>query len=203
MSQLDLDLAAPGLLTAGVDEAGRGPLAGPVYAAAVILDPDRPIDGLDDSKQLTARRRALLFEQIRERSLAWAIARAEVEEIDRLNILQATWLAMQRAVAALTVTPSQALVDGKLCPRLPCPAQAVVGGDRLVPAISAASILAKHARDEEMTMLDARYPGYAFAKHKGYGTAEHLAALRELGPSPIHRRSFRPVRELLIENEKI
>lgn len=203
MSQLDLDLAAPGLLTAGVDEAGRGPLAGPVYAAAVILDPDRPIDGLDDSKQLTARRRALLFEQIRERSLAWAIARAEVEEIDRLNILQATWLAMQRAVAALTVTPSQALVDGKLCPRLPCPVQAVVGGDRLVPAISAASILAKHARDEEMTMLDARYPGYAFAKHKGYGTAEHLAALRELGPSPIHRRSFRPVRELLIENEKI
>lgn len=203
MSQLDLDLAAPGLLTAGVDEAGRGPLAGPVYAAAVILDPDRPIDGLDDSKQLTARRRALLFEHIREQSLAWAIARAEVEEIDRLNILQATWLAMQRAVAALTVTPSQALVDGKLCPQLPCPAQAVVGGDRLVPAISAASILAKHARDEEMTVLDARYPGYAFAKHKGYGTAEHLAALRELGPSPIHRRSFRPVRELLTENEKI
>ena len=201
MSQLDLDLAAPGLLTAGVDEAGRGPLAGPVYAAAVILDPDRPIDGLDDSKQLTARRRALLFEHIREQSLAWAIARAEVEEIDRLNILQATWLAMQRAVAALTVTPSQVLVDGKLCPQLPCPAQAVVGGDRLVPAISAASILAKHARDEEMTVLDARYPGYAFAKHKGYGTAEHLAALRELGPSPIHRRSFRPVRELLTENE--
>lgn len=201
MSQLGLDLAAPALMIAGVDEAGRGPLAGPVYAAAVILDPDRPIDGLDDSKQLTARRRALLFEHIREQSLAWAIARAEVEEIDRLNILQATWLAMQRAVAALTVTPSQVLVDGKLCPQLPCPAQAVVGGDRLVPAISAASILAKHARDEEMTVLDARYPGYAFAKHKGYGTAEHLAALRELGPSPIHRRSFRPVRELLTENE--
>lgn len=200
MSQLDLDLAAPGLLTAGVDEAGRGPLAGPVYAAAVILDPDRPIDGLDDSKQLTARRRALLFEQIRERSLAWAIARAEVEEIDRLNILQATLLAMQRAVAALPVPPRQVLVDGRQCPPLPCPAQAVVGGDRLVPAISAASILAKHARDQAMLLLDRQYPGYAFAKHKGYGTAEHLAALRALGPSPAHRRSFRPVRELLTES---
>ena len=187
-------------LVAGVDEAGRGPLAGPVFAAAVILDPARPISGLDDSKRLAAERRAQLFDEIRCASLAWAIARAEVEEIDRLNILQATLLAMQRAVAALPVPPRQVLVDGRQCPPLPCPAQAVVGGDRLVPAISAASILAKHARDQAMLLLDRQYPGYAFAKHKGYGTAEHLAALRALGPSPAHRRSFRPVRELLTES---
>lgn len=185
---------------AGVDEAGRGPLAGPVVAAAVILNPVDPIDGLNDSKLLTAERRAELFEQICARSLAWAIGRAEVEEIDRLNILQATFLAMQRAVAALQFAPQQVLVDGNRCPRLPCPTQPVVGGDRLIPSISAASILAKHSRDEEMSLLDDRYPGYAFAKHKGYGTAEHLAALRALGPSPIHRRSFRPVRDLLVEN---
>jgi ribonuclease HII len=188
---------------AGVDEAGRGPLAGPVFAAAVILDPGMPIDGLNDSKLLSPGRRAELFDRIREDCLAWATAKAEVEEIDRLNILQATLLAMQRAVAALRPVPQQVLVDGNRCPQLPCPAQAVVGGDRLVAAISAASILAKHARDQEMTLLDRQYPGYAFAKHKGYGTVEHLAALRALGPSPIHRRSFKPVRDLLIENESL
>lgn len=204
LTQLSLGLdGSASLVTAGVDEAGRGPLAGPVFAAAVILDSERPIVGLDDSKRLSAGSRARLFEQIQSGCVAWAIARAEVDEIDRLNILQATLLAMQRAVAALAVTPQQALIDGSHCPVLPCPAQSVVEGDRLVPAISAASILAKHARDEEMVLLDRRYPGYAFAKHKGYGTAEHLAALRALGPSPIHRRSFRPVRDLLIENNTI
>lgn len=187
-------------LVAGVDEAGRGPLAGPVYAAAVILDPAKSIPGLDDSKRLTARNRARMYDDIQRDSLAWAIAAADVEEIDRLNILQATLLAMQRAVAALHTAPEQVLVDGKHCPPLSCPAQAIVGGDGLVPAISAASILAKHARDEAMILLDQQYPGYALAKHKGYGTAEHLAALHELGPSPIHRRSFRPVRDLLIES---
>lgn len=201
MMQLAIPMeSAPGLI-AGVDEAGRGPLAGPVFAAAVILDPAKPINGLDDSKRMTANSRAQLYDEIRSTCLAWAIAKAEVDEIDRLNILQASLLAMQRAVEALHVLPAQVLVDGKHCPSpLPCPAQAIIGGDRLVPAISAASILAKHARDEAMVLLDQQYPGYALAKHKGYGTAEHLAALRALGPSPVHRRSFRPVRDLLTEN---
>jgi ribonuclease HII len=200
--QLSFELAGAQALVAGVDEAGRGPLAGAVFAAAVILDPERPLDGLNDSKLLSAERRADLFGRICADSLAWAIGRADVEEIDTLNILQATFLAMQRAVAGLRVAPQQVLVDGNCCPKLSCPAQAIVDGDRLVPAISAASILAKHARDEEMAALDLRYPGYAFAKHKGYGTVEHLAALRALGPSPIHRRSFRPVRDLLTMNEQ-
>jgi ribonuclease HII len=182
---------------AGVDEAGRGPLAGAVVAAAVILDPGCELPGLNDSKLLSAQSRAELDGLIRAGCIAFGIGRAEVEEIDGLNILQATLLAMQRAVTALAVAPAQVLVDGNRCPRLPVPVRAVVGGDRSVAAISAASILAKHSRDQEMIALDAVYPGYGFAQHKGYGTAEHLAALRELGPTPVHRRSFRPVRELL------
>jgi len=182
---------------AGVDEAGRGPLAGPVVAAAVILDPARPLAGLADSKTLSAARREALAGQIRAQALAWALGRAEVEEIDRLNILQATLLAMRRAVAALAPSPQLALVDGNRCPELPCRAQALVGGDRRVAAISAASILAKVARDAEMVALDARYPGYGFAVHKGYPTAAHRAALVALGPLPVHRRSFGPVRQAL------
>lgn len=197
VSQLDLRGVACSTLVAGVDEAGRGPLAGPVVAAAVILDPQREILGLADSKSLRAEQRALLCEQIQAGALAWGLGRAEVEEIDRVNILQATMLAMQRAVAALATAPVHALIDGNRCPPLPCMATAVVGGDRTVAAISAASIIAKHSRDQEMIALEGRYPGYGFAKHKGYGTPEHLNALRALGPSPVHRRSFRPVGELL------
>lgn len=182
-------------MIAGVDEAGRGPLAGPVTAAAVILDPERPIAGLDDSKRLTAPRRAALEPVIMDRALAWYVAVASVEEIDRLNILHATMLAMRRAVDGLTVTPHRVLVDGNRCPQLLCPAEAVIGGDASVPAISAASILAKVARDREMQRLDLIYPGYGLAKHKGYPTRDHLAALRDLGPSIVHRRSFRPVRD--------
>jgi len=181
---------------AGVDEVGRGPLAGPVMAAAVILDPGRPVQGLADSKRLSPRRREVLAGLIRERALAWALGRAEVEEIDRLNILHASLLAMRRAVEALRLPPVKALVDGNRCPVLFCPAEAVVGGDALVACISAASILAKVARDAEMVALDRRYPGYGLAIHKGYPTAAHLEALRRLGASPLHRRSFRPVREL-------
>lgn len=180
-------------LVAGVDEAGRGPLAGPVVAAAVVLDPRRLPAGLDDSKRLSAGRRERVARDIRELSLAWALGRAEVEEIDRLNILQASLLAMQRAVQALGMRPALALIDGPHCPRLDCLTRAVVGGDRLVPAISAASILAKVARDEEMRSLDARFPGYGFAGHKGYPTAVHVEALKRLGVSPVHRRSFAPV----------
>ena len=192
---LDARLAVEGV--AGIDEAGRGPLAGPVVAAAVILDPALPIDGLADSKVLSPGRRELLDVEIRTRAAAWALGRAEVEEIDRLNILQATLLAMQRAVAALPFMPASALVDGNRCPALPCPAEAVVGGDRTVGSIAAASILAKVARDREMLDLDERYPGYGFARHKGYPTADHVAALRRLGVSDVHRRSFAPVRQLL------
>jgi ribonuclease HII len=182
---------------AGVDEVGRGPLAGPVVAAAVILDPRRPLEGLKDSKQLSERRREELDAQIRERALAWALGRAEVHEIDRINILQASLLAMQRAVAALTVAPELVLVDGNRCPRLDYPSQAVVKGDTLVPAISAASIIAKVARDREMVELDRRYPGYGLAKHKGYPSKAHLSALQDLGVTPVHRRSYAPVRRLL------
>jgi ribonuclease HII len=170
-------------------------LAGPVSAAAVILDPERPIAGLDDSKRLTQRRRELLDLEIRDKALAWAVAFSTVEEIDRINILQASLLAMQRAVDALGLAPKIALIDGNHCPRLTCVAEAVVGGDALVPAIGAASILAKVARDREMLVLDARYPGYGFARHKGYPTRDHISALRRLGPCEQHRRSFRPVRE--------
>ncbi len=182
---------------AGVDEVGRGPLAGPVVAAAVILDPAAPIDGLADSKALSEKRRETLAAEIRARALAWALGRAEVEEIDRINILQASLLAMQRAVAALSPAAEYALVDGNHCPRLACPAEAVVKGDSRVAAISAASIIAKVARDREMIELDERYPGYGFARHKGYPSKVHLEALRTLGVSPVHRRSYAPVRRLL------
>ena len=195
--QLGMDFAQVEALVAGVDEVGRGPLCGAVVTAAVILDPQRPILGLNDSKKLSEARREQLFEEIREKALAWCIARAEVEEIDRLNILQATLLAMQRAVEGLSVTPRLALIDGNRCPRLAVPCSAVVKGDSHVPAIAAASILAKVSRDREMHELDRQYPGYGLAVHKGYPTAMHLQALRTLGPTPIHRRSFAPVRALL------
>jgi ribonuclease HII len=184
--------------TAGVDEAGRGPLAGPVVAAAVILDPGRPIVGLADSKALTAARREALEVEIRAGSLAWGLGWADAAEVDAINVLQATFLAMRRALAALSRAPAHVIVDGDRCPRLDglgldCTIEAVVRGDATVPSVSAASILAKCARDQHMRELDARYPGYGFAGHKGYPTAAHLAALRRLGPSPVHRRSFAPV----------
>jgi len=186
---------------AGVDEAGRGPLAGPVYAAAVILNPQRPISGLNDSKKLSPRRREKLFPIICDQALAYGIARAEVAEIDRLNILHATMLAMTRAVTALAVPPHLVLVDGNRCPTgLPCPARAVVRGDALEPAISAASILAKVARDNFMQELELRWPGYGFGHNKGYPIPEHLEALIRLGPCPEHRRSFAPVRNALPKN---
>ena len=195
--QAVLDWRRPGPV-AGVDEAGRGPLAGPVVAAAVILDPSRPIDGLADSKQLTERRREALAVEIRARSAAWSLGWADAAEVDAVNILQATFLAMRRALEALGAPPSHVVVDGNLCPDLgdlawPCTVEAVVRGDATVPAISAASILAKCARDACMRELEVRYPGYGFAAHKGYPTAAHIAALRRLGPSPVHRRSFAPV----------
>ena len=186
-------------LVAGVDEVGRGPLAGPVVAAAVILDPDRPIADLADSKKLTAKRRETLAEEVRRSALAWALGRAEVDEIDRLNILQASLLAMRRAVLALSPAPQHALVDGNRCPELPCSAEPVVGGDGSEPAIGAASILAKVARDAEMVELDARFPGYGLAGHKGYPSRQHLEALERLGICEIHRRTFGPVRRLLDE----
>ncbi len=182
---------------AGVDEAGRGPLAGPVVAAAVILDPERPIEGLTDSKLLKSERRVELEIQIMASALAWGVGRASVEEIDRINILQATFLAMQRAVTALSRAPVTVLVDGNCCPEFGFPAQAIVQGDLLVPAISAASILAKQDRDRYMTELDAEFPGYGFARHKGYGTPDHLAALDRLGACPHHRASYAPVRRRL------
>lgn len=196
MRQLGLDFPTPALRVAGIDEAGRGPLAGPVFAAAVVL-PSAPIAGIVDSKQLSAIRRSEVAVHIRERAVAWAIGRAEVEEIDRRNILQATLLAMQRAVAALRLKPDLAVVDGRDAPLLPCRVETIIRGDTCVAAISAASILAKVARDAEMVALEQLYPGYGLAQHKGYGTREHLQALQRLGPSPIHRRSFRPVRDLL------
>lgn len=188
-----------GLRIAGVDEAGRGPLAGPVVAAAVILDGQRPVTGLADSKALTEKRRTELAEQIRDRARAWAIGSASVEEIDRLNILQATLLAMQRAVEALAIAPELALVDGNQAPKLACRVNTVVRGDALVPSISAASILAKVTRDALMFALDCEYPGYGFAVHKGYPTAAHRRALETRGVTPAHRRSFGPVRQLLIQ----
>lgn len=182
---------------AGVDEVGRGPLAGDVVTAAVILDPDRPIEGLRDSKKLTAARREALAEDIRERSIAWAVARASVAEIDELNILQASLLAMHRAVAALEPQPGYVLVDGNRLPRWQYASEPVVKGDDRVPAIAAASILAKVQRDNELVELEQQYPGYGFAKHKGYPTAMHLEALKSLGVTPVHRRSFGPVKALL------
>lgn len=182
-------------LIAGVDEAGRGCLAGPVYAAAVILGPT-PIPGLNDSKKLSAAQRERLFEEICAKAQSWAIARGEVEEVDRLNILQASLLAMRRAVQQLSVTPDEAWVDGNQDPRLACKTTTVVDGDALHPCIMAASILAKVARDREMLRLETEYPGYGLAQHKGYGTAQHLKALRSLGPTAIHRRSFAPVAQV-------
>ena len=186
----------PGLI-AGVDEAGRGPLAGPVVAAAVILDELQPIKGLADSKVLTALRRERLFDEIRAKALCCSIAQASVEEIERLNILQATMLAMRRAVEGLRLKPAKVLVDGNRIPVLGMLAEAIVKGDALVPAISAASILAKVHRDRWCLEYDQLYPQYGFAKHKGYGTAEHLAALRAHGACPQHRKTFRPVTEVL------
>lgn len=185
------------LLVCGVDEVGRGPLAGPVVAAAVILDPAHPIAGLADSKKLSAKRREQLCVQIQASSLAWAVGRADVDEIDSINILHASLLAMQRAVAALSLQPGMALVDGNRLPALTCQGRAIVGGDGSEPCISAASIVAKVLRDREMVELDSRFPGYGLAQHKGYGTAQHLAALAERGVTPIHRRSFAPVRRLI------
>jgi ribonuclease HII len=184
-------------LVCGVDEAGRGPLAGPVYAAAVILDPAARIAGLADSKKLSASRREELAAQIRRHALAWAVASATVAEIDTINILQASLLAMRRAVEQLSLAPSKVLVDGNQCPVIAYPVEAVVRGDSLIPAISAASILAKTARDAEMLRLHQLYPDYELDRHKGYPTAAHLAALRRYGVCEIHRRSYAPIRKLL------
>ncbi|WP_040261123.1 ribonuclease HII [Pseudomonas massiliensis] len=192
--QMGLDYTLVEELVAGVDEVGRGPLCGAVVTAAVILDPARPILGLNDSKKLTEARREALYDEICEKALSWCIARAEVDEIDSLNILHATMLAMQRAVAGLHVTPRLALIDGNRCPALAVPSAAVVQGDAKVPAIAAASILAKVSRDREMTAFELIYPGYGLGSHKGYATPVHLEALARLGPTPIHRRSFAPVR---------
>lgn len=185
-------------LVCGVDEVGRGPLAGPVVAAAVILDPRNPIQGLADSKKLSPRRRERLFLAIQQHAIAWAVGRAEVDEIDRINILQASLLAMQRAVGALAVQPTLALIDGNRCPVLPCASESVVGGDAIEPSISAASIVAKVTRDDEMTRLHEQHPQYGFDAHKGYPTRRHLQALEHYGPLPVHRRSFGPVQRILI-----
>ncbi|WP_241606213.1 ribonuclease HII [Rosenbergiella epipactidis] len=182
---------------AGVDEVGRGPLVGAVVTAAVILDPNNPILGLADSKKISEKKRLMLCNEIKEKALSWSIGRAEPYEIDQLNILHATMLAMQRAVAGLSLTPDFVLIDGNRCPALPMPAQAVVKGDSLVAEISAASILAKVTRDQEMADLDQQYPEYGFAQHKGYPTAKHLEQLTRFGPIPEHRRSFAPVRNIL------
>lgn len=192
-----LALAFDASRVCGVDEAGRGPLAGPVVAAAVILDPARPIDGLRDSKRLSAARRDALAEAIRERALAWAVAHASVEEIDRLNILRASLLAMRRAVGALPIAPTLARIDGNQPPELDCGIELIVGGDAIEPCISAASILAKTVRDAELDALHARHPSYGFDRHKGYPTAEHLERLRAHGPCAAHRRSFAPVRDAI------
>ncbi|MBF8791467.1 ribonuclease HII [Pseudomonas sp. NY15372] len=192
--QMGLDFNLVEELVAGVDEVGRGPLCGDVVTAAVILDPQRPILGLNDSKKLTEAKREALFDEICEKALSFFIARATVEEIDSLNILQATMLAMQRAVEGLSITPKLALIDGNRCPKLAVPAAPVVQGDAQVPAIAAASILAKVTRDREMSAFELIYPGYGIGGHKGYPTPAHLEALARLGPTPIHRRSFAPVR---------
>lgn len=190
--------SARSIFIAGVDEAGRGPLAGPLAVAAVILDPARPIAGLNDSKQLSEAKREALYPLIIERALAYCIVLIERDEIDRLNIFQATMAGMSRAVAGLVPVAHEALVDGNQLPKdLPCPGRAIVGGDALEPAISAASILAKVSRDRVMVTLDGVHPGYGFAAHKGYATPAHLAALQQLGPCAQHRRSFAPVRLLL------
>lgn len=186
-------------LVAGIDEAGRGPLAGPVIAAAVVIEPGKPLPPVRDSKQLSPEQRLELFEAIQKQSEAWAIGRAEVYEIDNLNIFQATLIAMQRAVAALSIQPHRIYVDGTHCPEVPYPISAIPipQGDQLMPVISAASIIAKVVRDQEMLLLDQQYPKYGFAQHKGYPTEHHQKALLQYGPTPHHRRSFTPVRKLL------
>lgn len=189
-----------GEIICGVDEAGRGPLAGPVFAAAVILDPARPITGMRDSKKLTAERRELLAEQIKANALSWAIAECSEAEIDTLNILQATMLAMRRAVEGLNTTPTLALIDGNRCPVLSIRSEAIIKGDDKVQAISAASILAKTARDAALQVLHEQYPHYAFDQHKGYPTALHMERLRLHGVSPVHRKSYAPVKALLAAN---
>ncbi len=194
--QMTLPWDMPGLM-AGVDEAGRGPLAGPVVAAAVILNPDKPIKGLDDSKKLSAKRREALFDEIQDKALCVSIAQASVQEIDSLNILRATLLAMQRAVAGLRLQPTKVMVDGNQLPALSMLCEAVVGGDGLIAEISAASILAKVQRDRWCCEVDRTWPAYGFGKHKGYGTAVHMQALREHGPCELHRRTFAPVAKLL------
>ncbi|MCR1765667.1 ribonuclease HII [Burkholderia glumae] len=195
--QAGFSFDAPGEIVCGVDEAGRGPLAGPVVAAAVILDPARPIVGLDDSKALSAKKRERLYAEIVERAQAYCVASASVEEIDTLNILHATMLAMKRAVEGLAVLPTLAQIDGNRCPTLAIRSEAIIGGDALVPSISAASILAKVTRDRLLVDLHASFPLYGFDVHSGYGTPKHLAALREHGPCEHHRRSFAPVRAAL------
>jgi ribonuclease HII len=193
---LDIDLSAYRFI-AGFDEAGRGPLVGPVVAAAVILDPQRPIDGLRDSKKLTEKKREALAEQIRLRALAWSVVSVSAEDIDRINILQASLLAMQRAGEALSIRPDIALVDGNHCPSMACRVEAIVKGDSRVAAISAASILAKVDRDRQMLALHAEYPQYGFDRHKGYPTRVHMELLQAHGPCPFHRKSFGPVKKLL------
>lgn len=196
MSQFGLEFAGSEVV-AGVDEVGRGPLCGDVVTAAVILDPSRPIEGLNDSKKLTEKKRDLLYDEICEKALAWSIGRASVEEIDQLNILQATMLAMQRAVQGLRLTPTLVLIDGNRCPTLPMRAEAIIKGDGLIAEISAASVLAKVVRDREMHEADILYPGYGLAGHKGYPSPVHLEALTRLGVTPIHRKTFAPVRKIL------
>lgn len=197
------DQPTPVLMLAGVDEVGRGPLAGPVIAAAVILDPSRPITGLRDSKKLTAARRAELAEIIEAQALAVGVGRAEVAEIDLLNILRASLLAMERAVANLALQPDVVYVDGNITPTLAMPAVAIVGGDDRVASISAASIVAKVIRDREMDRAAAHYPNYGFERHKGYATAAHLEALERFGPSPLHRMSFAPIRVSTFETNAV
>ncbi|MGI1669362.1 MAG: ribonuclease HII [Neptuniibacter sp.] len=196
MESIGFDFSA-GQLIAGVDEVGRGPLVGNVVAAAVILNPNKPISGLADSKKLSEKKRNLLYTEIKEKALAWCVASASPQEIDEINILHASMLAMKRAVEGLKISPEFVYVDGNRCPDLTCPSEAVVKGDSKIAEISAASILAKVDRDHEMTLLDKDYPEYGFAKHKGYPTAVHFAALNKHGPLPEHRRSFKPVRDLL------
>lgn len=198
MTQGGFDFSAHVTRIAGVDEVGRGPLAGNVVTAAVILDDNHPITGLNDSKKLSARQREQLAQEIKEHALCFSIAQAGIEEIDELNILHATMLAMRRAIEGLTIAPEFCQIDGnRIPPGLPCPAEAIVKGDGSVAAISAASILAKVERDQQMLKLHAQHPEYGFDRHKGYGTAQHLAALKQFGPLPEHRRSFAPVRQLI------
>ena len=197
MVKTDMQFLHEKRLVAGVDEAGRGPLAGPVIAAAVILDPDQPVSGLADSKKLTEKKRNRLADEIIGKSRAWAVARADVEEIDQLNILQASLLAMRRSVYALNIRPDLVLVDGQFSPDVDIPVQAIIKGDASIPSISAASILAKVFRDREMADLDQQFPGYDFAVHKGYPTRSHIMLLNKLGVSPVHRRSFSPVKKAI------